>query len=243
MQSGSGNVCNSDSNSMGYPVFVSDGLIGELYEPQIRSIIVNKGTLKDLIDETKESLKYWNSPRDFKRLILISGINYDIMSHHFCSDILSSIDKREFAFDRKVRDIVSQINSFNKEITSCGGVLLFASLIPQPAQVDPTRVDSPNSLAMQELLSRLYVKLNSETWDFNKRASHGTLHLNDKLEVKPQKRNGKIRTDRVLYPARSQKKIKTECYKPCLSELKIDTRNNLREYTTDHILSVNKSLK
>ena len=222
------------SEQLGYPTFVTDGFIGELYEPQIRCIVLEKAGLTTLIEETRATLKYWNSSRDLKRLIVISGANLDISSSQFSEDMLSNLSEREFALRNKVNQIVSSIHCFNKEVNLCGGKVLLTSLIPQPCEVHPGV--SKNSLPMQEFISRLFVMMNDEIWKFNKENNLTTINYKDTLEVKPTKRKGKLRVNRVLYPGRQQKMIKTDCFEDNGSDINNELKVALKSLTRDQIL-------
>ena len=202
---------NYDAQNLGYPTFISDGIIGELYEPHIRCIVIEKALLSELISEAKLSVKYWNDPRDLRRLFVICGGNFDLFAEHFSEDMFNSFAEREHVLKEKTNKFMKEIHSFNDEVVSCGGVLAVTSLIPQPSQTDPDK--SGNSLQMQEFISRLFVKINDEIWKFNSNRGFGTLSLKDKLEVRPQKKKGESRSERVCISGRNQKKIRTNCYK------------------------------
>lgn len=227
-----------DVGTLGYPVFVSDGIIGELYEPSIRCIVLEKATLSKLIDETKTMIRYWNTNQDFKRLFVVSAGNFDITADSFSPEILDSLAERERALTNKVNYFMKELRLFNELVVSCGGILVVTSLIPQPIEVDD--VVSPNLLAMQEFLSRLFLKINDEIWKFNKNNHRTTLFLKDKLEVRIAKKHGKVREDRVFYGGRRQVKIRLDCFKRDYSQLDNDIKYSLKELVVKHINNNNK---
>lgn len=221
----SSDECNTDeaglsrSSPEDLAIFGSDVMIGKLKTDKVMSV-TSEGSdrLLSVLQEVKKVASMDKS--GLCRNVILSAINCEITAAA-CSinevGVLSA-DEKNGIITRMVSHIIENLKEFKDEVLEAGGRLMVMPPIPIPYQVDPKY--SKNSVEVQKLLSRLYLKVHKEIKKFNTNNGQKTLNVSRFLEVKNVMRKkkkgqqkGKLRRNKVFYPDRDQRLIKTVMYK------------------------------
>ena len=200
------------------PIFASDGLINLQEEDVIT--IHEKDSTHNIIQRVKQCAV---DNGGFKRDFWLSVGNYEATFEDNPKLKGLCVESR---WPKTIREVVKsvfdEVNAFEKEVLSHGGRVYLVALIPCPKLVDNCK-DSIYSEKLQQLGSRIFIRMNKEIDLFNKRKNHFTEKINKYLEVKRKKsfgRSGECRRKKILehkssdfYPGRDQRKIKMKCFK------------------------------
>ena len=138
------------------PIFVSDGIVGDLNCPEIVSRVFPGKSVNEIMALMKQEFK------TLKRDVWLSVGNFLAIT---LPDSLE--DKIEgYKFTRKVTNSLKQsLEEFNSLVKSNGGRLFVIEIFPSPCLLDPDRSKSPAH--HQKLGWKLFLDLNKAIKDFN----------------------------------------------------------------------------
>ena len=138
------------------PIFVSDGIVGDLNCPEIVSRVFPEKSVNEIMALMKQEFK------TLKRDVWLSVGNFLAIT---LPDSLE--DKIEgYKFTRKVTNSLKQsLEEFNSLVKSNGGRLFVIEIFPSPCLLDPDR--SKSSARHQKLGWKLFLDLNKAIKDFN----------------------------------------------------------------------------
>ena len=140
-------------------IFGSDGVVGHLRIPGVKSIVTTKGKLSDVIRKMKE-----NKHISLSGVVIISAGNEDISQNKF------SLSK----FKHTVRTFETYIQKKN-------GKLALTSLIPRPKDQDPVWAKEYGK-KYREQRSKRYAEVNEFIYKFNLKNGRRTPMLKQYVE-------------------------------------------------------------
>jgi hypothetical protein len=202
--------------SHGDTVFAGDGLISKLRFNNVVSLISDKEEVSTVLDSVREFVSA--DEYGLRRRIVVSAGNYNITSKG-CGIEASHLtaEQRNGTVHRVVMKVINTLRVFREEVLKEGGEVLVLLPIPLPREVDPTY--EYNTPVVQDLLSRVYLKLASEIRKFNTLGGVSTIsvsrYLEEKNFMKKKKKGekkGLLRREKTFYKGRDQRKVKTEYY-------------------------------
>lgn len=218
---------------IGSPILINDGPLGSCNSRKFRTIVLDGADAFQLTAAAKSATE--NTRAGLRRVYMFSIGNKDIsMKGHD----LRSTGRRSNTPDMATI-VIDEMSKFNREVLRAGGRVMVTSLIPRPADVDPSV--SSNSLNLQRFLSRAYVQLNNEIRQFNQRNDVLTVDLKCYVEVSPR-RKGQNRVNRVLYEGnddrnrRQQRIINTKLYEEDYIHVKEVTRERMMKFAKNCLL-------
>lgn len=173
------------------PVFITDGVVGGLDSKDVISRVFKSQSTEQIVTSVL------NEYTDLNRVFLWSIGNVNLTSTE-CSN-LGSIDKMP---DK----VISDLKIAYRAIKKAGGIMEVTSLIPNPAEVEPSVSKNPTDI--QSALSKAFVELTTKIYMFNERHGMTTPHLKVHLESRTYKeRNGHLRIKKMFIKGREQRKI------------------------------------
>ena len=199
-----------DNNPSMLPIFASDGLV-DLKKKKVISICEKLPT-NEFISLVKQvaaengglNRDFWLSVGNFEAALKNNTKN-TIENDSRCHELIKEV----------VKNILSEVECFEKDVSAAGGRIFLITLIPCPSLVDSKK--SIYSEKVQKLCSRIFIRLNQEIYMFNRKRNQGTIGIHKYLEVKRKKSFGKCgysRKQKIIqhesgdfYPGRDQRKI------------------------------------
>ena len=176
--------CGSDSTI--YPIFISDGITGDLNSNNIISKCFPGETYQSILDQVIKSCSLntdiWLSIGNF--LPLLADAPYSAFEH---------TSKRSDYRNAILVSFRDTLVSFEKSVRQSGGRVFLAEVFPSPRALNPDPSKVPDNF--QKLSWDVYLGLNDVIHDLNRQFGHTrTLNFNSYLRHRISIRKGKVKS-------------------------------------------------
>ena len=176
--------CGDDSTYK--PVFISDGITGDLNSPNIISKCFPGETYQSILDQV---IKTCSLNRD---IWLSIGNFLPLLADAPCS-VFEHPSKRAAYCNTVLNSFRAALESFEKSVKQYGGRLFLVEVFPSPAALNPDASKVPNNF--RKLAWYIYLGLNDIIHNLNRKFGHTrTLNFNSYLRHRISMRKGKVRS-------------------------------------------------
>ena len=172
----------SDSNSK--PLFISDGIVGDLNSPDIHCKTFPGLSCKSILKKVEKSC-------DLNRDIWLSIGNFLPLLSFTPSAVFKDLSKRIVYRKTMLKSFRSSVTSFEKAVKSKGGRIFLIEVFPSPRVLDPNL--AMVSTTHHKLSWKVYLGLKYMVNDLNREFGQSrTLNFDPVLKEKVRFRKGRI---------------------------------------------------